>query len=231
LPFERLEPYDGKLSRTVLRGLGAGNSPRLPGAKLEIYRMETFISQLLALVAFFAFPAFQYFFLRYITRFEGSPELWYLPAYGFRLVIRNLPRKKKLYDIKYQAFLRDIVRGGPGSSVNTLNDIQLLEKTDFFLFPGTDQVLIQFMLERDEKGIPYFIHTDKLGNEIKRVLFNEFELLISDYVATIQNLFHFDIKIQKRVKINRDDLIRMMVTIEHEKVEQAFPVSEVLDLG
>ena len=36
--FERLEPYDGKLSRTVLRGacgrvtvLWAGNGPRLPG--------------------------------------------------------------------------------------------------------------------------------------------------------------------------------------------------------
>src|SRR5262249_32223729 len=28
-PFERLEPYDGKLSRTVLRGAGAGNGPRL----------------------------------------------------------------------------------------------------------------------------------------------------------------------------------------------------------
>ncbi len=31
LPFGRLEPCDGKLSSTVLRGLGAGNSPRLPG--------------------------------------------------------------------------------------------------------------------------------------------------------------------------------------------------------
>ena len=29
--FEVLEPCDGKLSRTVLRGLGAGNSPWLPG--------------------------------------------------------------------------------------------------------------------------------------------------------------------------------------------------------
>lgn len=28
--FERLEPYEGKLSRTVLRGLGSGNTPRLP---------------------------------------------------------------------------------------------------------------------------------------------------------------------------------------------------------
>jgi hypothetical protein len=29
--YEGLEPCDGKLSRTILRGLGAGNSPRLPG--------------------------------------------------------------------------------------------------------------------------------------------------------------------------------------------------------
>ncbi|BBO88589.1 hypothetical protein DSCOOX_17690 [Desulfosarcina ovata subsp. ovata] len=29
-PFGMLEPYDGKLSRTVLRGLGDGNIPRLP---------------------------------------------------------------------------------------------------------------------------------------------------------------------------------------------------------
>ena len=31
LAFEGLEPYDGNLSRTVLRGLGASNGPRLPG--------------------------------------------------------------------------------------------------------------------------------------------------------------------------------------------------------
>ena len=29
--FEMLEPCEVKVSRTVLRGLGAGNSPRLPG--------------------------------------------------------------------------------------------------------------------------------------------------------------------------------------------------------
>jgi hypothetical protein len=28
--IEGLEPYEGKLSRTVLRGLGSGNTPRLP---------------------------------------------------------------------------------------------------------------------------------------------------------------------------------------------------------
>ncbi len=33
LAFEGLEPCDGKLSCPVLRGLGAGNSPRLPGVE------------------------------------------------------------------------------------------------------------------------------------------------------------------------------------------------------
>ena len=31
LAFEGLEPYDGNLSRTVLRGLGVSDDPRLPG--------------------------------------------------------------------------------------------------------------------------------------------------------------------------------------------------------
>jgi hypothetical protein len=30
MALEMLEPCAGKLARTVLRGLGAGNSPRLP---------------------------------------------------------------------------------------------------------------------------------------------------------------------------------------------------------
>ena len=33
LAFEGLELCDGKLSRTVLRGLGAGNNPQLPGVQ------------------------------------------------------------------------------------------------------------------------------------------------------------------------------------------------------
>jgi hypothetical protein len=36
LAFEGLELCDGKLSRTVLRGLGAGNSPRLPGVGQKV---------------------------------------------------------------------------------------------------------------------------------------------------------------------------------------------------
>jgi hypothetical protein len=36
LAFEGLELSDGKLSRSVLRGLGGSNAPRLPGLCLKI---------------------------------------------------------------------------------------------------------------------------------------------------------------------------------------------------
>src|SRR6266852_1332770 len=86
--------------------------------------------QLLALVTFFAFPAFQYLLLKRYSKHEGRPELWYLPAYGFRLVVRNIPGKKTLSEIKYRALIRDVVQAGPGSSVATWNDRILLERED-----------------------------------------------------------------------------------------------------
>ena len=36
LAFEGLELSDGKLSRSVLRGLGGSNAPRLPGLRHEV---------------------------------------------------------------------------------------------------------------------------------------------------------------------------------------------------
>ena len=36
LAFEGLELCDGKLSRTVLRGLGASDGPRLPGVGVKV---------------------------------------------------------------------------------------------------------------------------------------------------------------------------------------------------
>jgi len=36
MPYWMLEPCEGKLSSTVLRGLGVGNSPRLPGADKKL---------------------------------------------------------------------------------------------------------------------------------------------------------------------------------------------------
>ena len=169
--------------------------------------------------------------MKFSTRHEGSPELWYLPAYGFRLVIRNLPSKKKLFDIKYHSFLRNVVPSNKGSSVSTYMDFELVKCDNFFLFPGTDQVLISFRLERDSQKNPIFIHTDKLGKELSRRPFQDFKELISDYMATIDNLFHFDVKISKRVQINTEDLEQMLFSIERYNEEQLFDVSETLYVG
>ena len=38
--FGRLELYDGKLSRTVLKGLGAGDSPWLPGHVAQVHKVR-----------------------------------------------------------------------------------------------------------------------------------------------------------------------------------------------
>jgi len=58
LAFEGLELCDGKLSRTVLRGLGAGNSPRLPGffTIAEFHLKYTFLD-----------PSFQTMYVSYIA--------------------------------------------------------------------------------------------------------------------------------------------------------------------
>lgn len=52
--------------------------------------MGEVLQQLLALVTFFAFPTFQYLLLKRYARRQGDPQLWYLPAHGFRLVVRNI---------------------------------------------------------------------------------------------------------------------------------------------
>src|SRR3954471_24440445 len=104
--------------------------------------LDALIAQIIALAAFFAFPAFQYLLLRLQCRRDGTAELWYLPDYGFRLVIRNLPGKKTLTSIQYRIFLRSEIPASEGASVKTFSDTPLLDHTDFFLFPETDQILL-----------------------------------------------------------------------------------------
>jgi len=45
LPWEMLEPYEGKLSRTVLRGERGGNAPDLPGPRGDS-RMASLVQDL-----------------------------------------------------------------------------------------------------------------------------------------------------------------------------------------
>ena len=158
-----------------------------------------------ALLTFFAFPAIQYLLLRAFSRKEGQPEPWFLPAYGFRLVLRNIPRKKTLTDIRYRAFVRRMVGSSGGSSVATLDDRRLSAGEDMVLFPGVDQILLSFKLSRDpgdlERGTLEFSNTDKLGGEQSAIEVRPADRLVYDYSATIQNFFNFDVQIGKRVEV------------------------------
>jgi len=198
---------------------------------LPMNLVEVLLSQFLALVAFFAFPAIEYVWLKTSVRKEGQPALWYLPDYGFRLVIRNLPRKKTLTDVRYQAYLRRVVPPSPGASVATYDDRMLVEIGDFFLLPGTDQVLISFKLEKGEDSEKLcFVHTSKLGDEKERIPVDDIAYLIADYTARIENLFGFDVRVAKQVRVSSESLKEVWQDTQLDSVEQSFSVCEARDI-
>ena len=193
--------------------------------------MDELIAQLLALAAFFAFPALQYVFLKWSSRRKGAPELWYLPAYGFRLVIANIGRKSTFSEIRYRAFIRSVVPAGPGSSVKTWMDQRLLEREDFFLFPGGDQVLLAFRLERTDAGNLVFVLTDKLGREESRHDVADGAVLVVDYSATLENFFNFDVRVAKRVEFAYGRLIEACIDVQKKDDERSFEPTRVRTVG
>lgn len=193
--------------------------------------MEAFLGQFMALVTFFAFPAIQYVLLKKYSAREGCPELWYLPAYGLRLVIRNLPGKKTLSDIKYRVRIREVVPAREGSSVATLSDTDVLEASDTFLFPGTDQILLSFQLDENEDGDMLVVHTDKLGEKVEEHIFEDETKLVVDYEANLENWFNFDVRIAKRVEIDGESLRDMLDAIDENNVERRFDIPNVRNVG
>lgn len=193
--------------------------------------MEAFLVQIIALVTFFAFPAIQYVILKKYSVREGCPQLWYLPAYGFRLVIRNLPGKKTLSDIKYRVRIREVVPACDGSSVATLSDTDVLEASDTFLFPGTDQILVSFQLDENDDGDLLVVHTDKLGEKVEKRVFEDDTKLVVDYEANLENWFNFDVRIAKRVEIDGKSLRDMLDAIDDNDVERRFDIPRVRNVG
>jgi hypothetical protein len=193
--------------------------------------IEIFVGQILALITFFAFPALQYVLLKRFTAREGNPELWYLPQFGFRLVIRNLPRRHTLSAIKYRALLRQTVPAGSIIGAATYVDEILHQREDFYLFPGVDQVLVAFRIVGSSENTLEFVSTDVLGNERKRVPLGEFQRLICDYEATVKNLFNFDVKLGKRAEVTSDSLCEAWKLLRKDPGEREFPISKVLSVS
>lgn len=195
-------------------------------------------SQWIALVAFFAFPAIQYLLLRVASRRKGQPELWYLPAYGFRLVIRNLPHRKILTDINYRTFARSYLRASDGSSVVTLMDEPISSGHEMVLFPQTDQILLSFQLcvndeENSDPGesVIMILVTDKTGSEeVAAIELKANDLFICDYSAIIQNPLNFNVQIGKRVEIYGMKLYGILAEIQGNNIESRFSVSRIRNI-
>jgi len=192
--------------------------------------MKELLTQVLGLITFFGFPALQYVVLKSFSKRVGQPELWYLPAYGFRLVIRNIPGRRTLSEIMYRVLVRQVVPSGIGASVATWNDVVLVEHKDFFLFPGADQVLLSFRLERGEAGLQ-LLRTNKMGDELSRIPLSEASVLIADYSANIENFLNFDVKLAKRVELRADDLAKAFAAMHRNNMEQQIDVSRVREVG
>ncbi|MGE0642785.1 MAG: hypothetical protein AB7P24_03850 [Nitrospira sp.] len=178
---------------------------------------EFFLEQLAALITFFAFPAIQYVILKFFSRREGRPELWFLPKYGFRLVVHNISGKRVISDLRYKAILRRVVPAGDGSSVATFQDIVLHDREDMFCFQGTDQVLLCFRVERTNTDQRYLVHTDKLGAELARHELLNGDRLVVDYTANVANFFNFDIRLAKRAELHSPTLMALDSPGEEER--------------
>ena len=189
------------------------------------------LAQLLALVAFFAFPAIQYILLKVYSKREGRPEIWYLPAYKhFRLVVRNITGKKTLSDIKYRVIIRSVVPPHDGCSVETWLDQVITERNDFFLFPESDQLMLCFRVEYDNSGL-ILVHTDKLNKTVARLPFSQTSLIVADYSANLENLLNFDVRLAKRVKIPASELTHLFNEIRKNDQEQNFVPKCICDVG
>jgi len=189
--------------------------------------MNKLWEQLLALVMFFAFPILQYGLLKFHAAKEGQAMLWYLPAYGFRLVIRNLPRRKNLTGIRYRIIIRETVPPVRGCSVETYMDTVIHDAEDLFLFAGTDQVLLSFKLLISPEGSVEVTHTDKLGKSIKSYPLSSAMVLIADYEAMVENLFDFDVRIAKRTTIPHKELLSICQRVNYNNEEQHIELSYI----
>jgi len=187
---------------------------------------------LVAVISFFSYPVIKHLFYKWFTRHDGRPEIWYLPGIAtFRFVIRNLPRRRALSDIKIRSIIRKAVPKSPGVSVTTWMDIIIENRSEFVTFPGNDEVLISFRLENIAKEGLKLIITDKLGAERSRFPLGDGHTLICDYVAKVENFFSFEVKIQKRAEVSAASLRRMFEQTKGTSEELFFRPDRIREVG
>lgn len=202
--------------------------------------MEIFLNQFLALVCFFLFPIIQFFLLKKLSKKEGLPELWYLPDYSYRLVIRNMDGKTNLFDIKYKVyalteFKKDVnldhgvvaAQGSTGASI-----YRDLEQNDMpILMDGRDKAMICFKITGSMKTGLSFCKCDYLGNILDTIPLDPNTSIIAEYTAMIDNKFNFNVRVLKRVQLTFDDLVNYFLEIDEKPEEKQLQLNHVQSGG
>jgi len=191
---------------------------------------EHILGVLIGLITFFLFPIIEYIGKKICSKNDGKPELWYLPDYCFRLVIRNIPRKVKLYELKYESIIIKKIPPTCGSSVTTFKEETLNKSETLFLLPRTDKIILSFKLELKD-GKAYFQHTNKLGKIVKEFELEGIDRIESDYIARIDNKFHFNTFVGRRVLISKKELYRFLNEIIVNPLEQPFKLQNVVKIA
>ncbi|HEY2498348.1 MAG TPA: hypothetical protein VGK24_14890 [Candidatus Angelobacter sp.] len=109
----------------------------------------------------------------------------------------------------------------------TFVDSTLQEKENFFLFPGTDQVLLCFRVEGSSKEELTLTITDKLGHGQEKIPLRDFDKIICDYTATLNNLFNFNVRLAKRGEILSSTLSRLCEEVRADNSEASFEIDRV----
>ena len=115
------------------------------------------------------------------------------------------------------------IRGAGGQPVN--------KEGELFVFPRTDFTLISFVLDVNEK-IELVISIKELDGKVemtKRV--SEFDCIVCDYTAIIENPLNLNVRIAKRIEITREKLSWIWGRIQYRNVEQPFEVDRIRNVG
>ena len=164
------------------------------------------LGQLIALATFFAFPALQNVWLKSVSSREGAMNLSFSPRYGFRIAAANQFGRRVISDLRWRAVIRRIRPSPDSRRLGLCDDVEVVRREDFFLFPGGDQILVAFKLRRVD-GHVMLIPTSVVGADREPLPVGDGATLVCDFTANIEMRFNFDYRMAKRATVNLDALV------------------------
>ena len=157
-------------------------------------------------------------------------EMWWLPEFKcWRVVIRNIPVRYEITEVRSNSWLRYIVPPSERSSVNSFRDIDLAHTERILIAQNSDLPVTCFRLGESSNGLD-FVLTDKFGSELaSHRLSPDFEQLSIQYSAKVQRwgLVKFEIYrsfVLPRQKEEFGEILEVVLAVQENDMERKFPV-------